>query len=85
MAVAALGVARDLGVSVPDDLSVVAGDDSPLCLIGQPAITALSRDVAAYGAQTARTLLDAIKGVAPESVVVDPPRLEVRGSTAPPR
>lgn len=84
MAVAALGVARDLGVSVPGDLSVVAGDDSPLCLIGQPAITALSRDVAAYGAQTARTLLDLVEGREPSSVVVDPPTLEIRASTAPP-
>ncbi len=84
MAVAALGVARDLGVSVPDDLSVVAGDDSPLCLIGQPPITALSRDVAAYGAQTARVLIDLVEGRKPDSVVVDPPTREVRGSTAPP-
>jgi len=63
---------------------VVAGDDSPLCLIGQPAITALSRDVAAYGAQTARTLLDLVEGREPSSVVVDPPTLEIRASTAPP-
>lgn len=85
MAVAALGVARDLGASVPGDLSVVAGDDSPLCLIGQPTITALSRDVPAYGAQTARTLLDAVEGRDPASVVVDPPHLEIRASTGAPR
>jgi DNA-binding LacI/PurR family transcriptional regulator len=83
MAVAGLGVARDLGFSVPGDLSIVAGDDSPLCLLGQPAITALSRDVAAYGAQTARTLLDVIAGRTPESLVVDPPSLNIRGTTGP--
>jgi DNA-binding LacI/PurR family transcriptional regulator len=85
MAVAGLGVARELGIDVPHDLSVVAGDDSPLCLIGSPAITALSRDVAAYGAFTARTLLDVVEGRDAVSVVVEEPQLVVRGSTAPPR
>jgi len=84
MAVAAVNVARDLGVPVPGGLSIVAGDDSPLCLLGTPQVTALSRDVAAYGAQVARTLLEAVDGKRPESVVVATPELVVRASTGAP-
>ena len=83
MAVAALGTAREMGVDVPGQLSIVAGDDSPLCLIGTPTVTALARDVFAYGAQTGLALLEAIDGTGTESVEVDPPVLQVRGSTGP--
>jgi DNA-binding LacI/PurR family transcriptional regulator len=85
MTVAALNVARELGVRVPDELSLVAGDDSPLCLLADPTITALSRDVPKYGAQTARTLLDRIDGVEPRPQQVESPHLERRGSTAAPQ
>lgn len=62
MAVAALGVARVLGISVPGQLSLVAGDDSQLCLLVHPTLTALSRDAAAFGAHAARRLLAEIDG-----------------------
>ncbi len=84
MAVAALNVAQEMGVSVPTDLSIVAGDDSQLCVLVRPALTALSRDIQAYGAHTARVLLDMIDGRAPESHMEDLARLVVRASTAAP-
>ncbi|MGI8459968.1 MAG: LacI family DNA-binding transcriptional regulator [Propionibacteriaceae bacterium] len=58
MAVSALTVVRELGLSVPDDVSIVSIDDSELCVLVTPALTALSRDTAAYAELTARTLLD---------------------------
>lgn len=85
MAVAALGTARELGISVPDELSIIAGDDSQLCTLAHPAITALSRDISAYGARVARTLLDVVAGNAPSSLQETPARLVVRASTGPPR
>jgi DNA-binding LacI/PurR family transcriptional regulator len=42
MAVAALGIAQELGLSVPDQLSLVAWDDSALCRLVRPAPTAVS-------------------------------------------
>ena len=84
MAVSALGVAREMGISVPGQLSLVAGDDSQLCAMVHPAITALSRDISAYGVHAARTLLNLIeKGTAP-SFQDATAHLVPRGSTAAP-
>ncbi|MGI8418434.1 MAG: LacI family DNA-binding transcriptional regulator [Nakamurella sp.] len=84
MAVAALGVARELNVSIPTDLSIIAGDDSQLCALAHPTLTALSRDVSAYGAHTAKTLLEAVAGHAPPSFQDDAAQLIPRASTAAP-
>ncbi|WP_432970903.1 LacI family DNA-binding transcriptional regulator [Dactylosporangium sp. CA-233914] len=84
MAVAALNVAQEMGVVVPGELSIVAGDDSQLCVLVRPALTALSWDIQAYGAHTARVLLDVIDGRSPESHQERPARLVVRGSTGSP-
>lgn len=62
MAVAGLSVAREMGLTVPNDLSIVAWDDSPLCRLVHPALTALGRDIPAYGAHAARHLLAVIGG-----------------------
>jgi len=85
MAVAAIGVAREFGLSVPDDLSIVAGDDSELCILVSPSITALSRDIVAYAGRAARVLLDSLEGLTAESFEDSPAHLVVRSSTAPAR
>lgn len=61
-AVGALRSATSRGIVVPRDLSVLAWDDSPLCELTMPALSALSRDVAAYGADAARALLAVVAG-----------------------
>ncbi|MEU8607056.1 LacI family DNA-binding transcriptional regulator [Actinoplanes sp. NPDC048791] len=85
MAVAGLSVAQEMGLSVPGDLSIVAWDDSPLCSLVHPPLTALSRDIAAYGAHAARQLLAAIAGEPVGDVEEGTAHLTPRGSTAPPR
>ena len=85
MAIAGLAVAQEMGLSVPGDLSIVAWDDSPLCRLVHPPLTALSRDIAAYGAQAARQLLAAIAGRHVGNVEESGAHLIPRGSTAPPR
>jgi DNA-binding LacI/PurR family transcriptional regulator len=62
MAVSGIGTARRLGVDVPGDVSMVAWEDSPLCQLVHPALTALHRDVTGYGAHAARRLLAAARG-----------------------
>lgn len=84
MAVSGLSAAQSLGVRVPDDLSLVAWDDSPLCELVRPALTALRRDVAAYGALAARQLRDAAAGRSVEHRRAPDPALTVRASTAAP-
>jgi DNA-binding LacI/PurR family transcriptional regulator len=83
MATAGVSVARQLGVGVPHELSIIAGDDSQLCEMVFPTLTALSRDVQAYGAHTARTLLRLLNGGAPQSFQDATARLVPRESTAP--
>ena len=79
MAVAGAEVARSLGVVVPDELSIVAWDDSVLCQHGR--LTALSRDTFAFGARAARALLAVVEGASPTDVEDVLPELVVRGST----
>jgi DNA-binding LacI/PurR family transcriptional regulator len=82
MAVAALSVAREMNIAVPAQLSIVAGDDSQLCVLMNPSLTALSRDISAYGAHAAQTLLDAIEDRNPPSYQDATAHLVPRASTA---
>ncbi|HEY1366762.1 MAG TPA: LacI family DNA-binding transcriptional regulator [Gaiellaceae bacterium] len=81
LAVAGLGAAQELGLCVPDDLSIVAWDDSLLCEVVRPTITAVARDVTAYGAAAARRLLAAIDEDDAGDVETARGELVVRGST----
>ncbi|HEV7898624.1 MAG TPA: LacI family DNA-binding transcriptional regulator [Planosporangium sp.] len=85
MAVAGLAVAQEMGLSVPTDLSIVAWDDSLLCSLVHPSLTALSRDIPAYGTTAARQLLTLIVEGSASSVQAETGHLVPRGSTAPPR
>lgn len=63
MAVAGLDVARDLGVPVPERLSMVAWDDSALCRLATPALTTMSVDVYRYGVSVAESALECAAGL----------------------
>ncbi|MEU0598983.1 LacI family DNA-binding transcriptional regulator [Streptomyces sp. NPDC006393] len=85
MAVAGLGVAAEMGISVPDELSLLAWDDSQLCRLTHPTLSAMSHDVHGFGAQVARVLFEVIAGEDVPSRPVATPSLVPRASTAPPR
>ncbi|MCA2216184.1 LacI family DNA-binding transcriptional regulator [Jidongwangia harbinensis] len=82
MAVAGLSAAQNLGRAVPAEVSIVAWDDSPVCPLLHPPLTALSRDIGAYGTHAARMLLSAVAGEPVADVHDEPAHLTVRGSTA---
>lgn len=82
MAVAGIGTAAELGRSVPDDVSLVAWDDSPLCRLTHPMLTALVRDTYGFGQRAAQRLMDVVDGAATGDVEDELPRLEPRGSTS---
>lgn len=84
MAVAGLAAAAERGLAVPRDLSVVAWDDSVLCRSTHPALTALTRDTAAFGRHAAEQLLTLLGGGEPARVQDEVPHLVARASTAPP-
>ncbi|NUP24244.1 MAG: LacI family DNA-binding transcriptional regulator [Streptomyces sp.] len=84
MAVAGLSVAAEMGLRVPADVSLLAWDDSQLCRLTHPTLSAMSHDVHGFGAEVARTLFGEIMGEGPGSHPVPTPVLTPRGSTAPP-
>lgn len=83
MAVAGLATALERSVAVPSELSVVAWDDSALCQVTHPRLTALVRDTAAFGRLAAQELLELLDGAPARSVQSALPRLEARDSTGP--
>ncbi|MEU6995565.1 LacI family DNA-binding transcriptional regulator [Streptomyces sp. NPDC046465] len=82
MALGAVRAARDLGLSVPRDISVVGFDDSPLIAFTDPPLTTIRQPVQAMGQAAVRALLEEIGGTpAPHGEFVFMPELVVRGST----
>jgi len=84
-AMAFVDLALERGIRVPDDLSVVAYDDEVAELF-TPALTAVSPPRVDVGRAAVELLARRIEDPArPVHRVVLSPRLNVRGSTAPPR
>jgi DNA-binding LacI/PurR family transcriptional regulator len=85
MAIGVLRAARDLGLSVPDDLSVVGFDDIEMSRHTCPPLTTVHQPIRVKGQTAVRMLLSMIDGEEPRppSVVLQT-RLVVRHSTAPP-
>jgi DNA-binding LacI/PurR family transcriptional regulator len=82
MAVAGLAAAQEIGLDVPRDVSLVAYDDSLLCEVTNPALTAVSHDVHSYGVHAAKVLLRVIGSVQRVPSELDSvPQLIERGST----
>jgi DNA-binding LacI/PurR family transcriptional regulator len=86
---AVLGAAHDLGIAVPDQLSVVGFDDAPGAAAMRPALTTIRQDIQAKGHAAAvelRRVLDSRQTGAAFRArhVVLPTTLVVRGTTAPP-
>ncbi|WP_030301556.1 LacI family DNA-binding transcriptional regulator [Streptomyces katrae] len=84
MAVAGIAVAAELGIAVPGRISMVAWDDSALCRVTHPRLTALVRDTAGFGRLAAQELLAVLAGSPLRARESEQPRLEPRESTAPP-
>lgn len=83
MALGAIRAARQRGLSVPGDVSVVGFDDSPLIAFTDPPLSTIRQPVTAMGQAAVRALLEEVGGTpAPHSEFVFLPELVVRGSTA---
>ena len=65
LAVAGLGVASEMGVRVPQDVSIVSFDDSAMIRLVRPAITSLTRDTVELGQRAAVLLREQIEADAP--------------------
>lgn len=79
---------HEAGLRVPDDISIVGFDDSPLASQTRPTLTTVRQDVSAKGRAAASALLAAIERAKSEKDgrvrhLVLPTELIVRGSTGP--
>lgn len=81
MAVAGLHALRGAGVRVPQDVALVAWDDSALCRLTQPPLTTAALDVFGMGRRSGVVLADEWVGRGQSSPVVLTPVLTARGST----
>jgi DNA-binding LacI/PurR family transcriptional regulator len=82
MAIAGLSALTELGVSVPQEVSLLAWDDSALCTITHPMMSALSHDVMAFGAHVGRRTFALLEGAEPAAHLDSTPVLMERESTA---
>jgi LacI family repressor for deo operon, udp, cdd, tsx, nupC, and nupG len=84
MAFGAIQLARERGIQIPRDLSIVGVDDHELSVVVD--LTTIHQDVEDHGARAARLLLDGLSTERPiPARLEDPLELVVRGTTGPPR
>nr|BFF12845.1 hypothetical protein GCM10025699_41480 [Microbacterium flavescens] len=85
-AIALLRTALDLGLRVPDDLSIVGFDDIPEASRESPPLTTVQQPMQRLGSVAAGMLFAMLDGGEPTDPEVRlPTRLVVRGTTGPPR
>jgi LacI family transcriptional regulator len=84
-ALATVSAARGLGLTVPDDLSVIGFDNVPESALVSPPLTTIKQPLQQMGAEALRLLVDLIAGVERETHVRLPTELVVRASCTPPR
>ena len=84
MAIGVIEAAREAGVRVPGDLSIVGFDDIRFARYLDPPLTTIAQPMREIGERTARLLLEILDGstTAPVSVTL-PHKLVVRASTGP--
>jgi DNA-binding LacI/PurR family transcriptional regulator len=84
MAIGAIQAARQRGLRVPDDVSVVGFDGSALTAYLSPPLTTVRQSVREMSLAAVSSLLEEIGGAqAPRTELVFRPELVVRASTAP--
>jgi DNA-binding LacI/PurR family transcriptional regulator len=81
MAFGAINAAKELGLHVPRDLSVVGFDNIPLSSYFEPPLTTVEIPIYDLGVASMRMLMDLISGNSFERVRWFKTRLLVRGST----
>jgi LacI family transcriptional regulator len=78
-----LTVARERGIRIPEDLSIVGFDDIPAALATDPPLTTVRQPLTEMGHAAVELLVRMIDHGAPAEHVRMPSDLIVRGSTAP--
>ena len=84
LALGALDAAGELGIAVPDELSITGFDDVPAAALARPRLTTVRQPLLQKGVSAGELLLACAAGAPPRAVRL-PVELVVRGSTGPAR
>jgi LacI family transcriptional regulator len=85
MAVAAIEMVQQSGLGVPDDVSVVSFDNTPIALFTRPTLTAIDQPIAETMSRAVELIVAAKRGEeVADSPIIVPAGFVVRESTAPP-
>lgn len=77
--------AQDLGLRIPEDVSLVSFDDAPWMTMVRPGVTAVAQDAVALGEAAVAQMFHRIENpTSPARTVMLSVSVEQRGSTAPP-
>jgi LacI family transcriptional regulator len=85
MTLATLDTANQRGLKVPDDLSLISFDNTPVVRFTDPKLTAIDQPIAATFSKAVELLITNGDTAVPHQPVVTEGSLVERGSTAPPR
>jgi DNA-binding LacI/PurR family transcriptional regulator len=85
MAIAGMAAVNARGLDVPHHLSITGFDDIEVSAHLQPSLTTVRTDAYAWGRAAADCLMAVLEGREAPNVVLPPPSLVIRASTAPPR
>ncbi|HLQ97699.1 MAG TPA: LacI family DNA-binding transcriptional regulator [Candidatus Dormibacteraeota bacterium] len=81
MAIGAIKVAKEMGVRIPEDISIIGFDDISLAKHIEPPLTTIRQDKDRIGRQAATLLLNEINGLSNEQhASIIPVRIEKRNS-----
>lgn len=84
-AVGALKALHDLGLRIPEDVSVLSNDDVPLAEFLRPTLSAMAMPLHELGSLAVATLINQLEGASPADVVLDHDAVAIpRESTAAP-
>lgn len=83
IALGVISVAKEMGLSIPEDLAVVDYDNTMFCDFAQNRLTSTDQSGEQLGLQATRLLIERINGRATAEHFVVTPRIVVRESSSP--
>ncbi|MFJ8579633.1 LacI family DNA-binding transcriptional regulator [Micromonospora sp. NPDC093277] len=82
-AISTMATAQSMGLTVPDDLSVIGFDNVPESALVNPPLTTIMQPLQRMGAEALRLLIDLIGGVERDTHIQLPTELVIRASCRP--
>lgn len=81
LALGGVEAAETAGKSAPSDVGFLSWEDSPVCRVVSPALSAISRDPAQLGQAAAQLMAELLDGAPGKHVELEIPQLIARGAT----